>query len=56
MNWATSAGCWSRTSETKYSAIAWPRTSSTRSSRSGSVVPRRDSAAICSTAGHPSLR
>ena len=30
MNWATSAGCWSRTSETKYSAIAWPRTSSTR--------------------------
>ena len=22
MNWATSAGCWSRTSETKYSAIA----------------------------------
>ena len=35
MNWATSGGCWSRTSETKYSAIAWLRTSSARAPAPG---------------------
>ena len=40
----------------KYSAIAWPRTSSARATRAGSLVPRSDSAAICSAAAHPSLR
>ncbi len=56
MNRATSAGCWSRTSEMKYSAIVWLRTSSARATRAGSVVPRSDSAAICTTAAQPSLR
>ena len=56
MNRATSGGCWSRTSEMKYSAIVWLRTSSARATRAGSVVPRSDSAAICKAAGHPSLR
>ena len=36
MNWATSGGCCSSTSETKNSAIAWPRTSSARAIRAGS--------------------
>jgi hypothetical protein len=56
MNWATSGGCCSRTSETKYSAIVWPRTSNARATRSGSVVSRSDSAAICKAAAQPSLR
>ena len=56
MNRAISGGCCSRTSEMKYSAIAWLRTSSARAARAGSLVPRSDSAAICSAAAHPSLR
>ena len=56
MNWATSGGCCSRTSATKYSAIAWLRTSSARATRTGSPLPRSDSATICRAAAHPSLR
>ena len=40
----------------KYSAIGWLRTSSARTTRTGSVLPRSDSATICKAAAHPSLR
>ena len=56
MNRTISGGCCSRTSEMKYSTIVSLRTSSARATRTGSVVPRSDSAAICSAAAHPSLR
>ena len=55
MNWTTSGGCCSRTSETKYPAAAWLRISSARATRAGSLLPRSDSAAICSAAAQPSL-
>ena len=53
---ATSGGCCSRTSQMKYSAIVWLRTSSARAIWAGSLVARSVSAAICSAATHPSLR
>ena len=53
---ATSGGCCSRTSQMKYSAIVWLRTSSARAIWAGSLLARSVSAAICSAATHPSLR
>jgi hypothetical protein len=55
MNRATSGGCWSSTSEMKYSAIGWLWISTARATRAGSRAPRSDSAAICSAATHPSV-
>ena len=56
MNQAISGGCCSRTSATKYSAIAWLLIPSARAACAGSRALRSDSAAICSAAAHPSLR
>ena len=54
MNWATSGGCCWRTSETKYPAIAWLRTSSARAARAGSL--RRAATAPPSAAPPPTPR
>ena len=56
MNWATLGRLLLENLGDEVVGDGRPRTSSTRDSRAGSVFPRRDSAAICRTAGHPSLR